>query len=196
MYNILFSFKHLKEIYLYCFIIIFITEEGDPNVVSLEMPLTMNVWANDHVSFLSAKKRPRYISANIPAIANNIRAESLKSSFLLSFAWCCLLISLLTCFSFRVSWPILFLYKDQSLKCQISSSDIRVIPVLIYRRSRDPILASSIDAWSCHCSGVQCCQSSQCYTITSVSISSHKSMYKTKTGSHLEKIIQSERQTG
>ena len=43
LYNILFSFKHLKEIYLYCFIIIFITEEGDPNVVSLEMPLTIDV---------------------------------------------------------------------------------------------------------------------------------------------------------
>ena len=84
---------------------------------------------------------------NMPATANNMRAESLKSSWRLSFAWCCLLISLLTCFSFLVSWPILFLYKEHSLKCKIFS---RRIPVLIYRGSGDPILASSIDVWSCH----------------------------------------------
>ena len=61
--------------------------------------------------FLTAKKSPRYTRPNTPTRARTIKNESLKSSAWFSLAWCCLLISLFICFSFLVSWPILFLHE-------------------------------------------------------------------------------------
>ena len=130
------------------------------------------------------------MNANIPAMANKIRAESLKSSCRLSFAWCCRLISLLACFSFRVSWPILFLYEDHSLKSQtVNMFCWWYVPVLIYRGCGYPILASSIDARSCHDWFIGQPGAAKPVSQLSVILSqvSSQPMYKTKTGSPLEK---------
>ena len=118
--------------------------------VSIADQRTQNTSLHHSVSifgFLTAKKSPRYTRPNTPTRARTIKNESLKSSAWFSLAWCCLLTSLFICFSFLVSWPILFLHKVLFSNNQNIDQDL---PVLINGRLVDTILATSWNTISSH----------------------------------------------